>query len=108
MDSISDYDPNPYSYHLLIRIHHGKIYIIPVQKLFSPGSGSWSALKVCESETYLDNLVPRLESLLGGRAARLDGRHKDAAVVAARQADADRAVLLEADEARLRPIYTIS
>jgi hypothetical protein len=52
---------------------------------------------------YLDDLVPWLEPLLGGWAAGLDRCHKDAAVVAAGQPDPDRAVLLEADEPRIRP-----
>jgi hypothetical protein len=52
---------------------------------------------------YLDDLVPWLKPLLGGWAAGLDRRHEDAAVVAAGQPDPDRAVLLEADEPRVRP-----
>jgi hypothetical protein len=53
---------------------------------------------------HLDYLIAGLESLLCGGAARLYRRHKDAAVVAAGEADADGTVLLEADEPWVRPV----
>ena len=50
-------------------------------------------------EPDLDDLVPRLEPLLRGGAAGLDGGDEDAHVITARQPDAHAALLLEADEA---------
>ena len=50
-------------------------------------------------EPDLDDLVPRLEPLLRGGAAGLDGGDEDTHVVTARQPDAHAALLLETDEA---------
>ena len=51
---------------------------------------------------HFDDLVARLETLLGSGTAWLDGRHKDAHIVATRQPNPHRTLFLEADEARIR------
>jgi hypothetical protein len=51
----------------------------------------------------LEDPVAGHQAFQGGRTARLDGRHVDAHLVAARHADAHRSFLLETDEPRLQP-----
>ena len=51
----------------------------------------------------LEDLVARLEALEGGRTTGLHRAYEDAGLVAAGEPYADRAFLLEGDEARVRP-----
>ena len=53
---------------------------------------------------HLDDLVPGLQSLLGGRTSRLNSSDKDANVVAPCQSNAHGSLFLEADEARVRQV----
>lgn len=52
---------------------------------------------------YFEYLVSRDEALQCRRAARLNGRHEDAHLIATCNPNADRAFLLEADEPRIQP-----